>query len=232
LSNPDKPAIIMAGSGKMVTAIELENRANQVAQLLLFLGVKPGDKIALLMENKPEFLVICCAASRAGIFYTPISTHLKKEEIEFIINDSEAKVFFTSKAMAGMAADLLANTPNILARYMCNGVMDGYDSFEDALDKQSTQPIANEVRGFGMLYSSGTTGRPKGIKVKWEEKPYGELAPEAVMMMALFNLDENAVYLSPAPLYHLAPLIFVMLTFAGGGTVVIMEKFDALNALK
>jgi fatty-acyl-CoA synthase len=232
LENPDKPAIIMGGSGQIVTAMELENQSNRGAQLLRSLGLGPDDNIAILMENNSEFLEVCNAASRSGIFYTPISTHLKQEEIEFIINDSGAKAFFTSKAMAGVAAEVLDRTPHVLARYACHGAIDGYKSLEEALDGQSNQPIADEIQGFPMLYSSGTTGRPKGIKVKREEKPYGELSPELVMMMALFGLDENAVYLSPAPLYHSAPLAFVMLTFAGGGTVVVMEKFDALEAIR
>jgi long-chain acyl-CoA synthetase len=231
MEDPDKPVIIMAASGQVVTAMELEHRANQGAQLLQSLGLKPGDNIALLMENSPQFLEICIAASRSGIFYTPISTHLKQDELEFIINDCGAKVFFTSMAMAGVAGSVSADTPELLARYMCNGVIDGYECLEETLEAQSTQPIAKEVNGFPMLYSSGTTGRPKGVKTDLKETPYGELPPEAVMMMALFGLNEDAVYLSPAPLYHAAPLAFVLLTLFGGGTVVVMEKFDPLNAI-
>ena len=232
LENPDKPALIMAGSGQVISSIELENVANQLAHLLQSLGLKPGENIAILMENNPYFIELCLAAGRSGIFYTPISTHLKREEIEFIINDSEAKVFFTSKAMTGVASEVLDRTPNLFKRYMCHGVINGYQSMEEAISGQSVQPIDNEIQGFYMLYSSGTTGRPKGVKVNWEEKPYGELDPDIQMTMALFNLDENAVYLSPAPLYHAAPLGFVLMTFAGGGTVVVMEKFDALDAIR
>jgi fatty-acyl-CoA synthase/long-chain acyl-CoA synthetase len=232
LANPDKPVFIMAGSGRTVTAMELENRANQGARLLRSLGLQPGDHIAILMENNLKLLDVCVAASRSGIFYTPISTFLKQDEIEFILNDSGAKVIFTSKAMSNAASKILDQTPGLEARYMCDGVVDGYQAYEEALAAQTTKPIADQIQGFPMLYSSGTTGRPKGIKVALEEKPYGELPPEIAMMMAVFGINEDTVYLSPAPLYHSAPLAFVLLTCAGGGTAVIMEKFDAFDALR
>jgi len=232
LENPDKPVIYMANSDRVVTEIELEDRANQVARLLRSLGLKPGDHIALMMENCPEFIIICLAAFRSGIFFTPISTHLKKDEIEFIVNNSSAKTLFTSNAMAGIANEVLNLTSHLTARYMINGAIDGYDSLEDVLTEHSTDPIPDQTLGNFMFYSSGTTGRPKGIKVEYEEVAYGELPEDFVRNIDLFGLNEDAVYLSPAPLYHSAPLAFAVWTIFGGGVVVIMEKFNALEAIQ
>ncbi|MBU2552674.1 MAG: acyl-CoA synthetase [Proteobacteria bacterium] len=230
--NPNKPAFIMAGSGEVVTRLQLEERANQCARMLRALGLKNGDKIAIFMENNPQFLVICSGAARAGLIYTPISTHLTTPEVEYIINDSGAKVFFTSLAKSRVAVELTDKMPNVSTRLMVNGAVDGYESYEERMAAFPIQPIADEMSGKDMLYSSGTTGRPKGVTINWEELPYGELPPAALLLIGLYGLNENAVYLSPAPLYHAAPLRFVLLTMRAGGTVVVMEKFDALEAIR
>ena len=212
---PDKPAFIMAGSGEVVTRLQLEQRANQCAQMLRDLGLQSGDNIAVFMENTPEFIVICSAAARSGLLYTPISTHLTTPEVEYIVNDSGAKAFFTSLAKSEVAAQLVGRLPEVSAWLMSNGTIAGYESFEDKVGGYSTDPIPEEMAGRDMLYSSGTTGRPKGVKVNWEELPYGELPDAAMLLIGLYGLNEDAVYLSPAPLYHAAPLRFVPPDHAG-----------------
>ncbi len=230
--DPDKAAFIMAGSGEIVTRLQLEQRANRCAHLLRELGLQAGDTIAVFMENNPYFIEICSGANRAGLLYTPISTHLTVPEVEYIVKDCGAKAFFTSLGRSEVAADLHPLLPTDLARFMVNGTIEGYASYEERTASLPSDPIADEMAGQDMLYSSGTTGRPKGVKLTLEPIPYGELPDSAKLLIALYGLDEETVYLSPAPLYHAAPLRFVMLTLFMGGTVVVMEKFDALKSLE
>ncbi len=230
--DPDKPAFIMARSGRVVTRLQLEESANRCAHMLRDLGLKTGDTIAIFMENSPAFIEIACAAARSGLLYTTISTHLAVPEVEYIVNDCGAKAFFTSTARAEVASQLLDKMPNVAARLMVNGTLPGYEAYEDKVSAYPVDPIPDEMAGADMLYSSGTTGRPKGIKLNVEPMPYGELSDGGKLLIALYGLNNETVYLSPAPLYHAAPLRFVMLTLYVGGTVIVMEKFDALESIK
>lgn len=221
----------MASSGKVITRLQLDELANQCAHMMKDLGLEVGDNIAVFMENNPYFLQICKAAERAGLIYTAISTHLTVSEVEYIINDCGAKVFFASTTKSDVASQLVDKIPNVIARLMVNGTIKGYESYEDKVASYPKEPIADETGGDAMLYSSGTTGRPKGVKLKFEPTPYGELSTGGQLLIALYQLNTETVYLSPAPLYHAAPLHFTMLTLFSGGTVIVMEKFDALKAL-
>ena len=230
--NPDKPAFIMASGGQVVTRRQLEESANRCAHMLRDLGLQAGDNIAIYMENNPHFIEIASAAARSGLLYTAISTHLTVPEVEYIVNDCQTKVFFTSAAKGEVASQLLGKMPNVATRLMVNGTVEGYDAYEDKVSPYPVEPISDERTGDAMLYSSGTTGRPKGIKLTLEPMTYGELYDGAKMLIAVYGLTHEAVYLSPAPLYHAAPLRFVMLTLFMGGTAIIMEKFDALQSLQ
>ncbi len=232
LDKPDKPAYIMASSGEVITRIQLEESANRCAHLMRDLGLTAGDNIAIFMENNPYFLMICSAASRSGVMYTPVSTHLTTSEIEYIVNNCGAKIFFTSSVQKDIASQLLDKMPNVIAKFMVNGIVEGYESYEDKIALYPTEPIEDEIMGVQMIYSSGTTGRPKGIKLDFEAIPYGEVIPPAQMMIGVYGFDDDTMYLSPAPLYHTAPLVFVTLTLRAGGAAVIMDKFDALESLK
>ena len=125
--NPDKPAFIMATSGQVVSRGELEESANRCAHMLRDLGLQAGDNIAIYMENNPHFIEIASAAARSGVLYTAISTHLTVPEVEYIVNDCQAKVFFTSAAKSEVASQLLDKTPNVATRLMVNGTAEGYD---------------------------------------------------------------------------------------------------------
>ena len=235
-THPHKAAFIMAGSGVTVTYAELEARSNQVAHLLRSLGLKAGDHIAILLENHPRFFEICFGAHRAGIIYTAMSTRLTVGEAAYIVENCEAKALITSHALQGLAADLLPHTAALaaplMAHLMLDGSAPGYSSFEAAIAPMPNTPIADEIAGGDMLYSSGTTGRPKGVFVPPEFPQIDAPNPLTNICASLYGMGADSIYLSPAPLYHAAPLRFSMTAMRLGGTCVVMEHFDAEDYLR
>jgi acyl-CoA synthetase (AMP-forming)/AMP-acid ligase II len=229
--SPDKIAYIMATSGVAVSYRELDARSNQFAHLLRGQGLKRGDAIAIYMENNVHYFPLCWGAHRAGLYYTCISSHLTAEEVDYIIGDCGARLFVTSDAKADVARDLLDLMPNVDTRLMVEGCIEGYDAYEAATAPLPVQPIADEAEGDDMLYSSGTTGRPKGIRSALKEEPFGTPPETMLALAALYQINDNTVYLSPAPLYHAAPLRYNLLVQRVGGTCIIMEKFDPEQAL-
>jgi long-chain acyl-CoA synthetase len=231
-TTPDKPAYVMTGSGETVTYRQLDDASNRCAQLFRALGLEAGDGIAIMMENHPRYYEIVWGAQRSGLYYTPMSTRLTPGEVEYIVNDCDAKVLVTSKAMAAVAAELLDTTPNLRARFMVDGTIPGFASFEEAVAAQPATPLADEMEGADLLYSSGTTGRPKGVKLGLKRDPLG--TPNSLFMLAtaLYQMNGDTVYLSPAPLYHAAPLRFNLTVQRMGGTCLIMEHFDAEEYLR
>jgi acyl-CoA synthetase (AMP-forming)/AMP-acid ligase II len=228
---PDKPAFIMADSGLSVSYSELNERSNRVAQLLQSMGLGKGDGIAIFMENNDRFLEICWAAQRSGLYYTAISSRLTAPEVEYIVNDCGARAFFTSRAKAEVTADLVGKLPAAERSFMVGGATAGYESFEDAVAAQPATAVDNETEGADMLYSSGTTGRPKGVRVPLPNKPIGTPNPLVSMVTFLYGFSGDDVYLSPAPLYHAAPLRFTMSLLRLGATCIIMENFTAEQSL-
>ncbi|MBA4211367.1 MAG: acyl-CoA synthetase, partial [Parvibaculum sp.] len=233
-TNPDKPAYIMAATGETVSYRELDERSNQVAQLFRKGGLKPGDAIAIFMDNNARYFEICWAAQRSGLYFTCISSRLTAGEIEYIAADCGAKMFFTSKALEKTARDLI--TGNHLAgverKFAIGGSIEGYEDYEPARDAMPKTRIADETAGMDMLYSSGTTGRPKGIRIPLSGGAIDEVASLTMLAQFLYSMDENVRYLSPAPLYHAAPLRYCMTVNRLGGTVIVMEHFDPEEALK
>jgi acyl-CoA synthetase (AMP-forming)/AMP-acid ligase II len=223
-SHPDKPAQILAGTGVVMTFRELDDLANRVSQLFADLGLKPGDHVAFCMENHPLLLAIAWGAHYAGLYYTAASSRLTTAELEYIVDDCEAQVFITSAYKAQQAAELIA--PNVRLKLMLDGTVEGYESFEEVVSRYPSEPLADRVEGSDMLYSSGTTGRPKGVKPPLTGAPLGTPSPLTTLVSVLFGVDESSTYLSPAPLYHAAPLRFSMAAQRIGATVVVMEHFD------
>ncbi|MFW2332882.1 acyl-CoA synthetase [Ilumatobacter sp.] len=224
----DEPAVIMAESGRVQTFAELDSAANRLSRLLRSAGLEPGDHIAVCMENHPLYLSILWGCEYAGLIYTAASSRLTTDELSYIVNDCGAKAFITSKYKADQAAELLEVTPGVELRLMVDGTIGGYESFESAVDAQSAEPLDHRLAGTDMLYSSGTTGRPKGVLPEFVPEPLEtRVTGVAGMLGVLFGLDDTKVYLSPAPLYHAAPLRFCMATLATGATLVVMERFDA-----
>lgn len=230
----DKPAVIMADSGFTQTFRELDARANRLSRLLRAAGLQPGDHIAICMENHDRYFEVLWGCHYAGLVYTAASSRLQSAELEYIINDCGARAYITSKYKADQAADVLDTTPNVELRLMLDGVIDGYESYESAVDAQSDAPLDEaRVAGLDMLYSSGTTGMPKGITKAFPNQPLGEWVNGVIgLCQLLFGVDDTKRYLSPAPLYHAAPLRFSMSHHALGATVVAMENFDAERYLQ
>ena len=231
-ANPDKPALIMAGSGETVTYAQLDADANRVSRLFREAGLAPGDHVAWCLENHRNFLALAWGAHYAGLVYTPISSRLTTDEIAYIVDNSGARAFITSRYKAAQAAELIERMDRVELRLMMDDAIDGYGSYEQALAAMSPEPLEDRVAGTDMLYSSGTTGRPKGVLTAYEPVPVEEAESiVAVMCVLLLGMSDESVYLSPAPLYHGAPLRFTRACQIIGSTAVIMERFDAAEFL-
>ena len=232
LSTPDKPALICAGNGRTVTYRQLEDRSNQVAQMFRAMGLKAGDHIALMLENRAEYFDVCWGAQRAGLIYTAMSTRLTEGEVSYIVNDCAAKVVVASAAMAKAVAHLPGACPGVGHWLMMDAPAAGWAAYEVAVDAQPATRIADERAGGDMLYSSGTTGRPKGVFVPPDVTEIDAAGPMTDILTKLYGLNAETVYLSPAPLYHAAPLRYCMAVQRLGGTVVMMEHFDPEDYLR
>ncbi len=226
-TNPDKPAIEMAASGSVCTYAELDERANRISRLLRSCGVEVGDHVAFCLENHEQFIPIAWGCRYAGTIFTAISSRLTADEMEYILDDCDATVFITSVSMADQASRLLGRTSKVTHRFMLDGTIDGYVALEEAVASSPAEPLPDRIAGNDMLYSSGTTGRPKGIKQALPDQPLeGADYPVARMQVLLFGQTEDSVYLSPAPLYHAAPLRFSMGCHVIGSTLIVMDRFD------
>ncbi len=222
----------MAASGETVTYRQLDERSNQGAHLFRSLGVRAGDAIAICMDNSPRYYEVLWAAQRSGLRFTCISSKLSPGEMEYIVRDSGAKVLVASAATAETALAVAPAIPDVKL-YMVEGARPPFESFEDARAAMPVTPIADESAGSAMLYSSGTTARPKGVKRAGglDNQPIDQPNPLAIIGQGLFGYEPDMVYLSPAPLYHAAPLGWSMAVHALGGTVILMERFDAEASL-
>ncbi len=228
-TNPAKPAIIMAGSGETITYGELDARSNQVAHLLRARGIGIGDCVAMCLENHPWFFVLTWGFQRAGVHFVAISSRLTAPEVTYILEDSGAKLLFGSAYLAPVLDTVATLAPQVPQfRFDTPGA----NSAEAALAAMPDTPIADERAGTDMLYSSGTTGRPKGVKLPLPVDPAIDAINVLVQLtVAAYGIKPETMYLSPAPLYHAAPLRWSMTIHKIGGTVVVMERFDPENAL-
>lgn len=228
--HPDHPAVVMAHSGETVTYAALECRSNQAAHLFRALGLLPGDHVAFLVDNCAQFQELCWAAQRSGLYFTPISTRLLPDEIEYIVRDCDAQLLVASSSLADK---ILRLAPDLTAhRYVLGGDLAGIARWEEAAAAFPATPLSDEVMGYEMLYSSGTTGKPKGILTPFARSPIDSSTPVRIAIRERYGFDEHSIYLSPAPLYHGAPVRFNMAVASFGGTSVIMDHFDAEDLLK
>ncbi|MGC2412106.1 MAG: AMP-binding protein [Stellaceae bacterium] len=230
---PDKPAIIMAGSGEVLTYGELERRSNRLAHLLRANGLRRLDHYAVFMENNARYVECCAAGERAGLYYTCINSYLTPDEVAYIVNNSESKILITSRAKRTVALAAMRRCPNVALCLIVDGPGDGrVQNLDEAAAEFPDTPIGDETLGTAMLYSSGTTGRPKGILRPLPEQPPSQGLPVYSFLMNLWRFRDGMTYLSPAPLYHAAPHAGVAFTIHLGGTAVIMEHFDPEHFLR
>jgi long-chain acyl-CoA synthetase len=235
---PDKVAVTVT-SGRSISYGELLRRSNQVAHLLYDAGLRRGDGIVLMLPNCIEFYELAWGAQRSGLYYTPVNTHLTADEIAYIIDDSGAKAVFIHASASALASELAASTRGAGTgavtgvRFVVGGDLAGYDNFDEAMRVAPHSEPPEPSQGTEMLYSSGTTGRPKGVRrpLPGQEGSFAQSATEAGLR-ALYQMDSNSVYLSPAPLYHSAPLAYTMAVLRMGATAVVMERFDPEATLR
>jgi long-chain acyl-CoA synthetase len=230
---PDAAAIVMGATGETVTYAQLDERSTRFARVLRDRGLEVGDHVAILMENNRPYLEVAWAAQRAGLHYTAINTHLRRGEIQYILDDCGAAALVTSEAMVDAVADL--DLSHIAFRFTATGTIPRFERYEDVCARVDPAPLVDECEGREMLYSSGTTGRPKGVRKQLPATPLGDPSAAPVQIaqgLAARGLGPDTVYLTPAPLYHSAPLVSSMSVQRLGATVVLMERFDPRTCLE
>jgi long-chain acyl-CoA synthetase len=228
--SPERPAVIMARSGEVRSYAEIEAKSAQLARLLRGRGLTAGDHVAVLMENNVQWLEIAFACMRSGLYWTPINWHLTADEVAYILEDSGARCLVTSRVLESLASDLRDSIRHMDLRLSVGAQIGGFEVYEDAIAAYPDVPLEDEVHGSPMFYSSGTTGRPKGVLRPFPREPFGTIAPWP-NVCGRYGFDEDTVYLNPAPLYHAAPGGWTMAVIQHGGTNVVMESFDAAEAL-
>jgi acyl-CoA synthetase (AMP-forming)/AMP-acid ligase II len=228
VDHPDKPAIIMAGSGATITFGEYEQRCNRAAHLLRAAGLERGDHIAVFMENNPRMLEIEGAAERVGLYYTLVNAYLAPDEVAYIVTNSRSRVLFSSAAKRDVAEAAAQACPHVERLFMVDvdEPVGRWEPYEEAVNRYPVEPVPNETLGAVMLYSSGTTGQPKGIlRPLPDQHPSRPLSLMAGVRV-IFGFRDEMVYVNPAPLYHSAPQGSVSAALRLGSTVVVMERFD------
>jgi long-chain acyl-CoA synthetase len=230
-TTPAKAALVMGGTGETVTYAELDARSNQLAHLFRREGLAPGDGIAFFLENHPRYFELLWAAQRSGLRYTCLSSKLLPDEVEYILRDCGAKALVTSDALMPLAVEVGRRVPEARG-FVLGEAREGFESLLAACAALPRTPVADQSAGAPMLYSSGTTGRPKGVlRPLPADRDITARNPQVALGRKLYGWTAETVYLCPAPLYHAAPLAWSMAVHALGGTVVLMERFDAEAAL-
>lgn len=228
-TSPDDVCAIFADDGSSLTYGDLERRANRGARLLMSQGLRPGDSLVFCLENDASFLAVCLAAQRIGVYFTPVSTRATAQELAYIVSDSGAGVL----AIAAGKAAAMPGLPGLLGpavrRLACTGEVAGYLGWDNAAAEFDDGELAEPACGEVLLYSSGTTGKPKGIKRPALSRPYDSADPRLASLMKTCSRD--TVFLSTSPLYHSAPFRYACAVLATGGKLVVMKRFEPEQAL-
>jgi long-chain acyl-CoA synthetase len=233
-TTPDKPAVIRPATGEQITYAELEARSAQLAHLLVDdWGLKAGDTIAVVSDNTLEMVELYWGALRTGLFIAAVNHHLTPEESSYIVDDCGARALFVSAPVADHVDLDPGALPGVEHRVAFGGSIEGFEDYRSLLERQPTDPPADQPRGHDFLYSSGTTGRPKGVRVEPPEGQIDEVPDHYTPVFSfLYGFDADSVYLCPAPLYHAAPLRFCGVVNSVGGTVILMDRFEPEEALR
>ena len=235
-ARPDHPAVLMVGSGAQVSFGELEQRSCRLARFWQEAGLQRGDHVAVLMDNNPRYYDVVWAALRSGLYLTTVNRYLTTEEASYIVDNCGARSLVVSAALAEIAVGMPALLPScktfLLTDSTDGNMIPGFESYETAVAACAPDPLDEEVWGTFMLYSSGTTGRPKGIYHPATFRPFSQSLPMHKRLTAIYGFTEDTIYLSPAPLYHSAPIGYSTGVQACGGTVAVMEKFDPVEVLR
>jgi acyl-CoA synthetase (AMP-forming)/AMP-acid ligase II len=230
--HPDKPAIVIVESGETVSYGELSDRADQYANLFRLFGFESGDSIAFTLDNCPEFFAICIGAIRAGLYYTAISTYLTPEESRYIVEDCGAGLYICSAQFSNRAEELGKTLSGEVRLFSLGGTIAGYVPLEIEVSTMPAEAISDETKGQDLLYSSGTTGQPKGVKIDLTGESPESVSESFEAISGLYDFSAESIYLSPGPLYHAAPLRFNLAILWCGGTSVILRGFDPVAALE
>jgi fatty-acyl-CoA synthase len=231
-SHPNKVAVVGVTSGLTTTFAQLDARSAALAGYLREQGLREGDAVAAFLENHPAYFDVAWAALRGGFYLITVTRHATADDAAYVLQDSGAKAIISSSLLADEASGCVAQTPQCDVRLMVGTPAPGWLEYEAVVENSAPLPVADERKGDHMPYSSGTTGRPKGIQRVFETGPPSEGFAGFAQGQALYGMDLDTVYLSPAPLYHTAPIQFCLRVQAAGGTVVMMERFDAEQALQ
>jgi long-chain acyl-CoA synthetase len=234
-THPTRPALVIADTGELLSYRELDEGSNRAAQLFRHLGLRPGESVGLMLRNTLEYPVLYWGAQRAGLLVAILSSHLKAAEAAYILNDCAAKLLIASAEVGSTPVELLHRRSELIPRvetvfHLGERPPAGARPLESALAAMPATPIADQVSGHYLLYSSGTTGRPKGILRPFKPGPIEEVAPfEGTRMLE--GIDPLVTF-NAGPLHHSAPLAGMLATQRLGGTAVTLHKFDALHTLK
>ena len=230
---PDAAAVVVPATGQRISYRTMVDQSRRLANVLRSHGLRPGDHVAIFMTNLPEYFEVVWAARRAGYFYTAVSWHLTPGEVRYMLENSESKALIASADLADVADQAAAGLPRLTLRLLIGGDRPGWDDYAATVAKAGTDPLGPEIEGQAMLYSSGTTGRPKGIVHNKIDtgRQFGDVAGD-ILWVNRYGLDQSTVTLNVGPLYHAAPLVSAMSTHRHGGTVVLPPKFDAEQALR
>ncbi|HVA04398.1 MAG TPA: acyl-CoA synthetase [Acidimicrobiales bacterium] len=229
--HPDATAVVM-GDGETVSYRELDERSARLAGFLCHEGLGAGDHIAILMGNCSTYFEVTWAAQRSGLYYTALNSHLRSAEVQYILDDCGATALVTTPALADVVSTL--DLSRLTVRLSVGGGLPGFDNYEQAVQASAALPVVDEREGREMLYSSGTTGRPKGVRKELPGTAMGDVSAAPVQIaqaLAGRGAGPDSVYMSPAPLYHSAPLVYCMSMHRLGATVVVMEQFDPARCL-